>query len=112
VRRLGKLDRWITIQSKTVSRTALGDPTETWGTLASVWAEVQPLSGREYFDGQASQRVSSKACRFRIRYLAAVSKDTQLRVLHDDGLTYDIKNIAELGRRDGLELTGEALAQT
>jgi SPP1 family predicted phage head-tail adaptor len=109
--KIGGLDRKITIQQKTVSRTALGDETEAWGTLASVWAKVIPMSGREYFNGQSVQRTSSKFSRFQIRYLASVSQDTQLRVLYQ-GLTYDIQNIAEIGRKAGLELTGEALGQT
>lgn len=108
--RLGKLDRRITIQQKTVSRTALGDESESWATLAAVWAEVVPTSGREYFNAQSQQMTGSKYTRFRIRYLASASKDTELRVLYDDE-TYDIKHIAEVGRRVALDLVGESIAQ-
>lgn len=109
--KLGRLDRRITLQQKTVSRTALGDESESWATLAAVWAEVVPTSGREYFNAQAQQLVGSKLTRFRIRYLASARKDTELRVLYDSE-TYDIKHIAEFGRRVGLDLVGEAVKQT
>jgi len=109
--RSGELDRKITIQQKTESRTPLGGVTESWATLAAVWAKVIPLSGREYFNATAEQRVASKLTRFRIRYLAAARKDTQLRVLYDSE-TYDIKHIAEIGRHEALELVGEAVGQS
>lgn len=109
--RAGRMDRLITIEQKTPERTPLGDVTETWGTLATVWAEVVPTSGREYFSAQSEQRVASKLTRFRIRYLAAAAQDTQLRVLYDSQ-TYDIQHIAEIGRRVGLDLVGEAVGQS
>lgn len=109
--RAGRMDRRITIQQSDSTRTALGDPNGSWTTLASVWAEVVPTSGREYTNGAAEQRVASRVTRFRIRYLAAAAADTQLRVLYN-GQTYDIQHIAEIGRRQGLDLVGEAVGQS
>ena len=108
--KLGQLDRRITIQQKTVSRTALGDESESWSHLATVWAKVVPTSGREYFNAQAQQLVGNKTTVFRIRYLASARKDTELRVVYD-GENYDIKHIAELGRNVGLDLVGEVNAE-
>jgi len=37
----------ITIQTKTVARSAMGDETETWTDLATVWAVRRDLRGEE-----------------------------------------------------------------
>lgn len=108
--RAGRLDRSITIQQKTVTRTTLGDETESWADLATVWSEVIPMSGREYFNAQAQQVVVEEQLRFRIRYFAAAASDTELRISYNSKV-YDITHIAEMGRRVGLELVGKALAQ-
>lgn len=108
--RAGELDHKITLQQISVTRSALGDEIKTWATLATPWAKVIPVSGREFANATAEARFSGKVNRFRIRYLAAARKDTALRVLYD-GDTYDIKHIAEIGRRVGLELVGETMGQ-
>lgn len=108
---LGKMDRPIQLQQFAPNRSPLGDETKVWTTLASVWAEVIPVSGRQFMNATLEQPLSSKTARFRIRYLAAARNDTQLRVVYD-GQIYDVKHIAELGRREGLEIVAEALGQT
>lgn len=45
----GKLDKRITLQSAAESRDAHGQPIETWSDVATVWAAVEPLRGREFF---------------------------------------------------------------
>ncbi len=110
--KLGEMDRQIVIEKKTITRTPLGDQTETWVPIAPpVWARVIPASGREYFNAVVEQRVSSKATRFRIRFRADVRNDTQLHIVYD-GQTYDVQYVAEIGRRVGLEVVAEAIAQS
>ena len=48
--RAGELRERITIQQKTtpVARDGFGGETITWATLATVWAKVEALSGREF----------------------------------------------------------------
>ena len=101
----GELDRRVTLQSYTTVRSALGDEVRTWSTLAAVWAKVIPVSGREFANTTLEQKLTEKTLRFRIRWLASARKDTKLRVLYD-GEAYDVKHIAEIGRRVGLELVG------
>ena len=100
----GKLDRRITIQSPTSTRDGAGQPVEAWALLATVWARVEHLRGKEPFQGQEfnAQRTSV----FTIRYRTDL--DETMRIIFD-GDTYDILAIAEKGRREGLEITALAL---
>lgn len=104
----GELDRRITILQLTVTRSGLGDEVKSRSTLATVWAKVLPVSGREFANATVEQLLTEKTLRFRIRYLASARNDTKLQIVYD-GQTYDVKHIAEIGRRVGLELVGVVL---
>ena len=97
----GRLDRRITIQSKTESQDAFGAPIATWASWASVWAERLEMSGREYF---TAQQVTPEVMRkYRIRWMSNLT--TLNRILDEDGEPFDIVRVVEIGRREGLELT-------
>ena len=49
---------------------AYGQPSNTWGTYATVWASVRPLSGREQEIGAARGALISH--RVRLRYRSGV----------------------------------------
>jgi SPP1 family predicted phage head-tail adaptor len=53
--RAGVLRHRITIQSRSSGRDALGGQVPTWSDVATVWADVQPLSGRELLAAQANK---------------------------------------------------------
>jgi len=97
--RSGSLDRKITIQKKTVSQNTFGEEVETWSTFSKVWAKVIPLRGQERFE---SKQVNAELdTMFRIRYLTGVLPT--MRIVHETRL-YDIHSVAEIGRREGLDL--------
>lgn len=102
--RAGKMDRLITIQTFTTTQNDYGEPVETWTTLASVWAERVPMSGREAF--AADQLAALSLVKFKIRYRSDV--DTKNRIL-DAGSYYDIRSVGIIGRNEGLEITAEAV---
>lgn len=102
--RAGKLDREIVIESATSTVNAIGEPVETWATFASVWAEVKPLSASERFRSEA--RHSARVSTFSIRWLAGVLPTMRIKY---ENLYWRILGIAELGRRDGLEITAEVV---
>lgn len=95
----GKLDRQITIERQTETVAASGSVSKTWAALATVRAELVQLAAEEYLAGFGE--VDTGGAVFRIRYLAGIT--TADRVTFD-GATYDIEEIAELGRKRGLEL--------
>lgn len=97
--RAGQIDRRITIERNTPGRDAVGAETESWTTLATVWAEVRPAAGREFFDAQ--QVVAEAKVVFRIRYRSDVT--AKMRVSYAGNL-YDIHSVAELGRQEGLDI--------
>lgn len=97
--RAGDLDRKITIESRTESRSATGAATYTWAALATVWAKVKPVRGQEYF---AAQQVNAQIdAVFTIYYRADITRTMRINY---GGEYYDIQDIAELGRGEGLEL--------
>ena len=101
----GALDRRVTLRAKTTLNDDLGQPVDTWADVVTLWAEKTDLRGREFF---AAQAVNAEIeTRFRLRWRAGVT--AALRLVCDDR-DYDIVSVAELGRREGLELMCKARA--
>lgn len=100
---IGTLDREITLQFKTDGQTGSGEPTETWGGDSTVWSQVTPLSGREYYGLLAQQVVADEMLVFRIRWRADVRPGTS-RVRQYLGRDYNIRRVAEIGRQEGLDV--------
>lgn len=69
--RAGKLRERIAIQQFTETQNAIGEPVKTWGTFASVWAAIIPLSGDEFF--QSGQRNANVSHRIEIRARSGVN---------------------------------------
>lgn len=71
----GRLSKRIQIQSRSSTRDSLGEPTLVWTDIASVWADVQPLTGREL---ESARRLSSEVTHLiTVRYRAIFS-DTRV----------------------------------
>ena len=50
--RAGKLRHRVAIQEPVENKDVHGGITRTWRTVDTVWASVEPLSGRELFEAQ------------------------------------------------------------
>jgi SPP1 family predicted phage head-tail adaptor len=48
----GTLNKRVQIQELTNTRDSHGGQTQTWNTLATRWASIEPLRGRELFEAQ------------------------------------------------------------
>ena len=95
----GPLDRTVTIERAiTVSDDYGGDET-TWVPIVTVCAQVQQMSGREFFT-EATTLAERKVV-FRLRWMDGLTVVD--RVLYD-GRAHNIQDVKELGRREGLEL--------
>jgi len=88
----GRLDQRVTIQSKSVTRDAYGAEVITWTDVATVWMEVQPLSGREYVAMRQAQ--SDVTTRFTARYRSGMT--TAMRLLWR-ATPYNITEIIDQG---------------
>ncbi len=89
--RAGDLRHRVTIKSKTAARDDYGQETITWTTFATIWAAVEPMSGREYEAGQ--QLEAAVDTRIRIRYLAGVVPYMQVIF---GSHTYDVQSVIHL----------------
>jgi SPP1 family predicted phage head-tail adaptor len=89
-----KLRHRITLQSKTKVKDSEGITKEKWADVMTVWAAVEPLRGREYF--QAAAVNQENTVRFRIRYRAGVTPN--MRVKYGSRL-FDIKSVIDIEER-------------
>jgi len=76
---IGEMRQRIALQVRTVTRVE-GIPEENWATVATVWAAVADLSGKEYF--QAASMQSEVTTRIKIRYRKEITPS--MRVLYGD----------------------------
>lgn len=95
----GALDRRIVIQRNTAAQDTAGEPVESWATLSTVWAQIEPLRGVERW--QAEQVNAELELKVRIRYLAGVTPKDRFTL---GGETYEIESVMEIGRQEGMEL--------
>ena len=89
----GELKERVTLQSRSVAQDAYGQDTITWTTVATVWARVRPLSGREFF--AAAQTQQEQTIKAVIRYRADILHTWRLVW---QGRAHDITGIAPIGR--------------
>jgi SPP1 family predicted phage head-tail adaptor len=90
----------ITLQQKLINKDPEGLPIETWQDIATIWAAVEPLRGREYF--QAATMQSQNMTRFTTRYRKGIT--SIMRILYDNR-SYDIQSVIDVeGRHQQLEL--------
>ena len=86
--RIGKLRHRVILQEYISSKDSFGAEVETWSDIATVWASIEPLSGREYF---AAQQINAEvSAKITIRYRASV-KPT-MRVLFE-GRIFEILSV-------------------
>lgn len=72
----GKMSERVTFQAKSVTRNSLGEEVVTWADVATVWAEVRPLRGREFYAANQTQQVVD--VRFMVRARAGLTVDMRL----------------------------------
>ena len=104
--RAGRLDRQIIIQQKTTTYNSYNEPTDTWSTYKSVYAEVIGRTGREFLT--SDQTIAERRAIFRIRYITGI--EMTMRISYDS-FYWDILDIRYLGRNMGLEIHARALVE-
>lgn len=106
----GQLDRRITIQQPTVTVSDGGQENITWTDVATVWARKVEHGGGERFAQQ--QQTGHAVKTFVIRWADWARDITVEYRIAFDGRHYDITDVRELGRREGLELDAWTPAET
>ena len=120
--RAGKLTHTIAIEREVETVKLSGHVTRIWATIATMRAELKQASATEFLTGFGE--ADPKSAVFVIRWVPGVGlitadtiigDDTMIgggsittadRILHN-GKAWNIKAIAEIGRRRGLELRAE-----
>lgn len=87
----GHFDQRVTLQrAATVQDENTGELIQTWGTLATVWARVEPVAGREFIGAGALQ--SELVTKITIRYMPTPTASDRLQ---HDGRTYSITSVVD-----------------
>ena len=102
----GKMDRLLKIESPPTGQNTYGEveATGAWTFFCNAWAEKRDVGGREVLaDGV---RLGEVTAVFRIWYLPGLSAQHRLTDITDGagGAVYDVVNIKELGRKEGMEV--------
>lgn len=105
----GRRDKRITIQDKTETRGAdYSEVIPTWVDHATVWAQIEPLSGREYFLNREQQ--TDVTVRIRILYFTGINN--RMRVIYRDKIYQVVSVIDPLEQHEELELICSDFEQT
>jgi SPP1 family predicted phage head-tail adaptor len=105
-----ELDRRVTIRRASYSQdSGSGEMLETWSDLAEVWASWRRASSRETL---ASAEVSAEVTDvFTMRWSPVLASVTPKdRVLYQ-GREYNVSEVTEVGRREGMMIRGAARAE-
>lgn len=93
----GALDERITITREALTPDEIGGAVPSWSHVATVWAKVAPLSGRER--DMANQTESPRNYRFTVRRSAQSAAFTTKDRLTWRGKVMNIRFIADAGPR-------------
>lgn len=102
--RSGRMRHKITIQQWAEDSppvNAAGEPSGSWATYATPWAEMVETSGREILDSGLQGMADAV---FRIWYDSGVTY--KMRISY--GSTYEIVGLKTLGYNEGLEIAARA----
>jgi len=101
--RAGSLDRRVTIRRQSQTRNEYNELENVWNDVRTVPASRTDLSATERF--VAGGLYAQRTVTFRMRFMTDLLPTDRLVC---EGVTYDVKGIRELGRREGLEIAAEA----
>lgn len=98
-----KLNRRVTLQERSTTRDEFGGVVPGWSDVATVWAGIVDVSGREYVAAGATQ--NSAITKITIRYREGVTP--AMRVLHGED-EYSIEAVLGQDRRTLLLMCSRA----
>lgn len=93
--RAGDLRHRVTIQQLSALSDGMGGVRETWQDVATVWAAVEPMEGRERYEAQQIQ--AELTHRVRLRYRPGITP--KMRVVHK-GRIFQIEAVINRAERN------------
>ena len=98
------MDRRIVIERAALTTNTYGERAETWGTYATVWAEISYKFGSGTESIQSDQILTKQPVSFIIRYSATTAGVIPTDRVSYGGDLYQIEAIQEIGRAEGLRV--------
>lgn len=84
----GRLNRHVMLQRRVESQNDMGEVTWVWEDVCAMWAEIAPMSGREFF---AAQQVQAEASHnITIRWRPGVTAEMRVIEVCEPTIAYDI----------------------
>jgi len=93
--RAGNLRHKLEIQENTPTRNAVGEEVDSWTTVATVWASIEPLSGVELLNAQ--QVAAETTVRIGLRYRSGVTAAHRIKF---GARIFDINVVSNVGERN------------
>jgi SPP1 family predicted phage head-tail adaptor len=84
----GSLKHFVSLEKRTLDQDSNGDPVTVWEEVAKIWADITPLSAREFVQAKSEQ--SAADARITIRYRAGMN--AQMRFVYR-GNYYNIHGV-------------------
>lgn len=100
--RAGRLRKKVTIERYTTARGSYGEEVETWATLLSVWASIEPMTGNEKIQGGAVDAKVTHMIKMRDTDITPADRITW------SSRTFNITKVLDVSER-GRELVIEAI---
>lgn len=91
----GKLNKRITFQLQD-----LDSEDESWKDIATTWANINPISGKEYYSAETIN--SDLTHKIRLRYRRGITPD--MRILYNGRIFYIVSVINEYEKNTMLQL--------
>jgi head-tail adaptor len=107
--RKGALNRRATIVRPSYTTNAHNEKVEGEPSRTTTWCSLGPGPGTERF--QNAEVAASAPMRFVFQWRPDLVRDTD-RIEADDGRTYEVLWWAEIGKREGIEVLGQARGET
>ncbi len=106
---LGKLDRYIRIEQKSVTNDPdFGSEVITWSTYKDCWASVQDVLANRQEATKTDLRLLTRPCKVLMRYDSTIDATMRLVLLDRDNRILQIVSApAEIGRREATEFICE-----
>ena len=76
--RAGKLKHKIIVQARSATKDTYGQRVDSWTDIATVWADIRPIGGRERLAAKAYEAVMTHtvAVRYRAEFLPVTTADS------------------------------------
>jgi SPP1 family predicted phage head-tail adaptor len=106
---IGKLDRFIRIEQKSVTNNAdYGSEVITWTLYKECWAHITDITTRMQESTNSDLRLLKRPCKVVVRYDDGIDATMRIVLLdRNDRVLQIVSKPAELGRKEAMEFTAE-----